>query len=66
VWAISRYLTVGAEVNGFEVHGIDHGQGMLSIMIHLSRIDVKEGDFVMAGQVIGGVGNTGASIGPHL
>lgn len=61
---------VGEERNGFEVHGntigIDHGQGVLSIMIHLSRIDVKEGDFVTAGQVIGGVGNTGASTGPHL
>jgi len=61
---------VGEEHNGFEVHGntigIDHGQGVLSIMIHLSRIDVKEGDYVTAGQVIGGVGNTGASTGPHL
>jgi len=61
---------VGEERNGFEVHGntigIDHGQGVLSIMIHLSRIDVKEGDYVTAGQVIGGVGNTGASTGPHL
>ena len=61
---------VGEEANGFEIHGntigIDHGQGLLSIMIHLSRIDVEEGDFVTAGQVIGGVGNTGASTGPHL
>ncbi|PZO15519.1 MAG: peptidase [Leptolyngbya foveolarum] len=61
---------VGEETNGFELHGntigIDHGQGVLSIMIHLSRIDVKEGDFVTAGQVIGGVGSTGASTGPHL
>ena len=61
---------VGEERNGFEVHGntigIDHGQGVLSIMIHLSRIDVEEGDYVTAGQVIGGVGNTGASTGPHL
>ena len=61
---------VGQEASGFEVHGntigIDHGQGLLSIMIHLSRIDVKEGDFVTAGQVIGGVGSTGASTGPHL
>ncbi|MEA5462389.1 M23 family metallopeptidase [Leptothoe sp. PORK10 BA2] len=61
---------VGRVVDGFEVHGntigIDHGQGVLSIMIHLSRIDVAEGDFVTAGQVIGGVGSTGASTGPHL
>ena len=60
----------GRVADGFELHGntigIDHGQGVLSIMIHLSRIDVKEGDFVNAGQVIGGVGSTGASTGPHL
>lgn len=61
---------VGRVVDGFELHGntvgIDHGQGVLSIMIHLSRIDVAEGDFVTAGQQIGGVGSTGASTGPHL
>lgn len=61
---------VGRVSDGFELHGntigIDHGQGVLSIMIHLSRIDVNEGDFVQASQVIGGVGSTGASTGPHL
>jgi murein DD-endopeptidase MepM/ murein hydrolase activator NlpD len=61
---------VGRVSDGFELHGntigIDHGQGVLSIMIHLSRIDVNEGDFVRPGQVIGGVGSTGASTGPHL
>ena len=65
------YIRLVGRVNdGFKLHGntigIDHGQGVLSIMIHLSRIDVAEGDFVNAGQVIGGVGSTGASTGPHL
>ena len=46
--------------------GIDHGQGVVSIMIHLSEIDVQEGDMVQAGQEIGAVGTTGASTGPHL
>lgn len=46
--------------------GIDHGQGLLSIMLHLSRIEVQEGDFVEAGQVVGRVGATGAVTGPHL
>jgi len=61
---------VGRESQGFQIHGnvvgIDHGQGVASILMHLSRIDVKEGDFVQAGQVIGALGSTGASTGPHL
>lgn len=61
---------VGRVSEGFELHGntvgIDHGQGLLSIMIHLSRIDVNEGDFVRAGQRVGAIGSTGASTGPHL
>ena len=61
---------MGLESQGFRVHGntigIDHGQGVTSVFLHLSRIYVKEGDFVKAGQVIGAVGTTGASTGPHL
>ncbi|MEO0394436.1 MAG: M23 family metallopeptidase [Cyanobacteria bacterium P01_A01_bin.137] len=61
---------VGRVSDGFELHGntvgIDHGQGLLSIMIHLSRIDVNEGDFVRVGQRVGAIGSTGAATGPHL
>ncbi len=68
--AAGRVALVGRESDGFEIHGntvgIDHGQGVVSIMIHLSQIYVQEGDMVKAGQVIGAVGNTGASTGPHL
>jgi murein DD-endopeptidase MepM/ murein hydrolase activator NlpD len=68
--APGRIALVGRESQGFRVHGnvvgIDHGQGVSSIMLHLSRIDVKEGDFVKAGQKIGAVGATGAVTGPHL
>lgn len=68
--AAGRVALVGLESQGFEIHGntvgIDHGQGVLSIFMHLNRVDVKEGDMVEAGQVIGGVGATGASTGPHL
>ena len=45
---------------------IDHGQEMESAMLHLSRIDVKAGDVVSKGQVVGGVGATGRATGPHL
>lgn len=68
--AAGRIALVGREADGFEIHGntigIDHGQGVLSIMVHLSRIDVKEGQMVKAGETIGGIGTTGASTGPHL
>jgi murein DD-endopeptidase MepM/ murein hydrolase activator NlpD len=68
--AAGRIALVGRVSEGFELHGntvgIDHGQGVLSIMIHLSRIDVKEGDVVQAGQRIGAVGDTGIATGPHL
>ncbi|NEO58540.1 MAG: M23 family metallopeptidase, partial [Okeania sp. SIO3B5] len=50
--AAGRVALVGLESQGFEIHGntvgIDHGQGVTSIFIHLSRINVKEGDFVKA------------------
>ncbi len=68
--AAGQVSLVGRESQGFKIHGnvvgIDHGQGVASILMHLSRIDVKEGDFVQAGQVIGALGSTGASTGPHL
>ncbi|HEX7769309.1 MAG TPA: M23 family metallopeptidase, partial [Dokdonella sp.] len=45
---------------------IDHGHGISSNFLHLSRIDVKPGDRVEQGQVVGAVGKTGRATGPHL
>lgn len=61
---------VGYVDQGFRLHGntvgIDHGQGVLSIFLHLSKITVQPGEAVAAGQMIGEVGSTGAATGPHL
>ena len=45
---------------------IDHGQGLISLYAHMHRIDVKPGDMIEKGQVIGAVGQTGRVTGAHL
>lgn len=45
---------------------IDHGHGLTSAFLHLSRIDVQLGQAVRQGQRIGAVGATGRATGPHL
>jgi murein DD-endopeptidase MepM/ murein hydrolase activator NlpD len=45
---------------------VDHGQGLISLYAHLSRIDVKPGDVMRSGDVLGAVGQTGRVTGAHL
>jgi murein DD-endopeptidase MepM/ murein hydrolase activator NlpD len=51
--------------NGHTVF-IDHGQRLLTMYCHLDRLDVREGDAVESGAIIGTVGATGRASGPHL
>jgi murein DD-endopeptidase MepM/ murein hydrolase activator NlpD len=53
------YLTGGTVL-------IDHGHGLSSNFLHLSRIDVSVGDRVEQGQVFGAIGATGRATGPHM
>ncbi|HPM29678.1 MAG TPA: M23 family metallopeptidase [Chryseolinea sp.] len=45
---------------------IDHGNGFITVYAHLENINVKQGQKISKGYIIGGVGNSGGSIAPHL
>ncbi|WP_310412092.1 M23 family metallopeptidase [Chamaesiphon sp. OTE_8_metabat_110] len=68
--AAGKVVLVGYEKKGFRVHGnvvgVDHGQGLTSIFMHLSKISVEEGQMLAAGDQLGAIGSTGSSTGPHL
>lgn len=57
-------------VQAWNIHGgtvgIDHGQGLESMYLHMSKFATKEGVVVKKGDVIGYVGSTGRSTAPHL
>jgi murein DD-endopeptidase MepM/ murein hydrolase activator NlpD len=45
---------------------VDHGLGLFSVLAHLSRIQVEEGETVASGRIVGEVGSTGRVTGAHL
>ena len=59
---VTSYQAGGA---GYYV-SINHGDGFSSVYMHMTRYIVAPGQYVNAGQVIGYVGSTGGSTGPHL
>ncbi len=68
VQAINRGTVLLAQPLYFEGGCVilDHGQGLLSIYMHLSKIEVKAGDLIAGGAKIGLSGGTGRATGPHL
>jgi murein DD-endopeptidase MepM/ murein hydrolase activator NlpD len=58
-------LTGNFFFNGNVVY-VDHGQGVVSMFCHLSKIDVANGDLLNKGDILGKVGATGRVTGPHL
>ncbi|MGL5293814.1 MAG: peptidoglycan DD-metalloendopeptidase family protein [Aeromonas sp.] len=45
---------------------VDHGQGLISMFCHMSKIDVKLGQSLPRGGIVGRVGSTGRATGPHM
>jgi murein DD-endopeptidase MepM/ murein hydrolase activator NlpD len=58
--------TAGSSFTGGRMVRVDHGDGVETAYLHLSRIEVNEGQRVRAGEPIGRAGSTGLSTGPHL
>lgn len=64
--ADGRVSFVGWKSGYGKVVEIDHGAGMVTRYAHMSRFNAKVGAQVSAGDVIGAIGSTGRSTGPHL
>jgi murein DD-endopeptidase MepM/ murein hydrolase activator NlpD len=64
--ATGRISIAGREGGYGNMVEINHGNGLATRYGHLSQIDVKVGQLVRIGEVIGRIGSTGRSTGPHL
>lgn len=64
--AAGRVIATGDYFYSGQSVFVDHGQGFITLYIHMSRIDVKEGDAVERGAQLGLSGATGRVTGPHL
>ena len=66
VTANGKVVTAGWQGGYGRLVEVDHGNGLSTRYGHLSEINVKVGDVVKIGQIVGAVGSTGRSTGPHL
>lgn len=64
--ATGTVVTIGEFFYNGNTLFIDHGQGLITMYCHLQRIDVREGQKISQGQLLGVVGKTGRVTGPHL
>ena len=63
----SGHVSIAGREGGYgNMVEINHGNGLATRYGHLSQIDVKVGQFVRIGEVVGRIGSTGRSTGPHL
>lgn len=64
--AAGKVIFAGSHSGYGSMIALDHGYGVSTIFAHLSKIGVKKGQTIDRGEVIGNVGSTGATTGPHL
>lgn len=64
--AAGKVILVGDYFFNGKTVFVDHGQGLISMFCHMSKVDVKVGDELPRGGTVGRVGATGRATGPHL
>jgi murein DD-endopeptidase MepM/ murein hydrolase activator NlpD len=64
--AAGKVILVGEYFFNGRTVFVDHGQGFISMFCHMSKVNVKPGQEVPRGSVVGFVGSTGRATGPHM